>query len=96
MFLALRSALFFAANLFSWILFSMMASSSLVKGRNVGRLLSESFSAWVSDMLGWPMPSQGPGSTVVDDETEVTVMTQVAVKPPQLLCRRRLQLLQTT
>ena len=52
MFLARRSARFFAAALLSAILFSMTASSSLVKGRNVGRLLSESFSA--PDMVAGP------------------------------------------
>ena len=44
-FRARLSAFFLAANFFSVILFSMMASSSLVKGRKVGRLLSDSFSA---------------------------------------------------
>ncbi len=52
MFRARLSAFFLAANFFSVILFSMMASSSLVKGRKVGRLLSDSFSAWFSDMVG--------------------------------------------
>ena len=52
MFRALRSAFFLAAKFFSVILFSMTASSSLVKGRKVGRLLSDSFSAWFSDMVG--------------------------------------------
>ena len=59
MFRALRSAFFLAAIFFSVILFSMTASSSLVKGRKVGRLLSDSFSAWFSDMVG---TSSGSGS----------------------------------
>ena len=59
MFRALRSAFFLAAKFFSVILFSMTASSSLVKGRKVGRLLSDSFSAWFSDMVG---TSSGSGS----------------------------------
>ena len=59
-FRARLSAFFLAANFFSVILFSMMASSSLVKGRKVGRLLSDSFSAWFSDMVG--STSSGSGS----------------------------------
>ena len=58
-FRARLSAFFLAANFFSLILFSMTASSSLVKGRKVGRLLSDSFSAWFSDMVG---TSSGSGS----------------------------------
>lgn len=61
MFLARLSAFFLAANFFSVILFSMTASSSLVKGRKVGRLLSESFSAWFSDMVVG-LTSSGSGS----------------------------------
>ena len=98
MFLALRSALFLAANLFSFILFSMIASSSLVKGRNVGRLLSESFSAWVSDMLGGgpidepaePSQRERPGNSVSGTDFQVQ---ETAVKLPQLSL---LQLLNTT
>lgn len=47
MFLARRSARFLAAALLSAIFFSTTASSSLVKGRKVGRLLSQSFSDMV-------------------------------------------------
>ena len=57
-FLARRSARFLAAALLSAIFFSMTASSSRVKGRNVGRLFSESFSAPpqppMSDMVQRP------------------------------------------
>ena len=60
MFLARRSARFLAAALLSAIFFSMTASSSRVKGRNVGRLFSESFSAPpqppMSDMVQRPRP----------------------------------------
>ena len=59
MFRALRSAFFLAAKFFSVILFSMTASSSLVKGRKVGRLLSDSFSAWFSDMVGTSSGNSG-------------------------------------
>ena len=50
-FRARLSARLIAAARFSIILLSMIAYSSLVKGRKVGRLLSESFSAWISDIL---------------------------------------------
>ena len=59
MFRASLSAFFLAANFFSLILFSMTASSSLVKGRKTGRLLSDTSSAWFSDMVG---TSSGSGS----------------------------------
>ena len=51
MFLARFSAFFLAARAFSRMRFSMMASSSLVKGRKVGRLASLSLSDWLSDIL---------------------------------------------
>ena len=75
MFLARRSALFFAAALLSAIFFSMTASSSLVKGRNVGRLLSESFSAPppMSDMVqlaGWPRTADYEAGSGDGDERE--------------------------
>ena len=50
-FRARLSARLIAAARFSIILLSMIAYSSLVNGRKVGRLLSESFSAWISDIL---------------------------------------------
>ena len=69
MFLARRSARFLAAALLSAIFFSMTASSSRVKGRNVGRLLSESFSAPpqppTSDMVQRPRPELAEMAEVV-------------------------------
>ena len=70
MFLARRSARFLAAALLSAIFFSMTASSSRVKGRNVGRLFSESFSAPpqppMSDMVQRPRPELAEMAEVVE------------------------------
>ena len=74
MFLARRSARFLAAALLSAIFFSMTASSSRVKGRNVGRLFSESFSAPpqppMSDMVQRPRPELAEMAEVVEWEKE--------------------------
>ena len=74
MFLARRSARFLAAALLSAIFFSMTASSSRVKGRNVGRLFSESFSAPpqppTSDMVQRPRPELAEMAEVVEWEKE--------------------------
>ena len=74
MFLARRSARFLAAALLSAIFFSMTASSSRVKGRNVGRLFSESFSAPpqppMSDMVQRPRTELAEMAEVVEWEKE--------------------------
>ncbi len=64
MFRARLSAFFLAANFFSVMRLSMIASSSLVKGRKVGRLFSDSFSAWLSDMLALVQMGTNSGSVL--------------------------------